>query len=175
MLDNKFSKGDIVPFSNSEERNALRMETTVISDSPVELSSAEEGVEDMEEIENNNSQEVDSQEPQSTGGELSSPRATPMEIKEEGGDPTTEMSWIISGYWDHSIYDNYPPYNTATEGKKADDVFGGQISYKCIYGRINSYECCGYDSEYFGRLTGNETGGFTKSSAEDCEKVQRRR
>ena len=65
------------------------METTVISDSPVELSSAEEGVEDMEEIENNYSQEIETQEPQSTGDEMSSLRATPMEIKEEGGDTTT--------------------------------------------------------------------------------------
>ena len=86
------SKEDIVPISSSEERSALRMETTVISDSPVELSSAEEGVEDMEEIENNYSQEIETQEPQSTRDEMSSLRATPMEIKEEGGDTTTEES-----------------------------------------------------------------------------------
>ena len=52
--------------------------------SPVAMSSAEEGGEDTEEEGEPDSQEMDTQEPQPTGGKLSSPRATPMDAKEEG-------------------------------------------------------------------------------------------
>ena len=48
------------------------------------MSSAQEGGDDTEENENNDSQQMDTQEPHPTGNELSSPRATPMKINEEG-------------------------------------------------------------------------------------------
>ena len=49
------------------------METGVIPSSPIEMSSAEDVEDDTEENDNNTSKEMETQEPQSTEVELSSP------------------------------------------------------------------------------------------------------
>ena len=73
-------------FSRSEEGSALRMETAVIPApaSPIALSSAEEGGDETEENGNAISKKMHAQQPESTEAESSSPRHTPMDLKEEG-------------------------------------------------------------------------------------------
>ena len=98
-ISNPSTTGTIVPYSNSEDRSVVRMETTVHPDSPVVVSSAEEDHEATEDEEDPDSQDMDTQEPQFTGGETMPPKSMPMEVKEEGLNTT-------------------PPKNTSSQRKE---------------------------------------------------------